>query len=164
LEHGKYLPMAGSLSESIPTRMGGQVTTQIPDPPRGHAETVLLVDDEAGIRYFAQALLEQHGYQVLAADSGKEALSLLAQRSSEIDVVITDMLMSFIDGATLTRAILKKWPDLPVLLASGGDANDFSDEWKGLKFCGHLQKPYTRHQLLSAVHDALSPATPEDRR
>lgn len=104
----------------------------------------------------ARLALEDHGYLVLVANSGATALALWAQHFSTIDLVITDMLMPSIDGATLTRAFRRKRPDLPVVLASGADSDDFADELKGLDFCGHLQKPYTRHRLLTAVHEALS--------
>jgi DNA-binding NtrC family response regulator len=121
---------------------------------------VLLVDDEADLAQFARLLLEEHGYRVLVVGSGAAALAALAKKSRQIDVVITDMLMSFIDGATLAKSIQKNWPHLPVILASGADPGDFADEWKGLEFCGRLQKPYTRQRLLLTVRQSLDEPRP----
>jgi CheY-like chemotaxis protein len=126
-----------------------------PLKPAQGGQTVLVVEDEERIGNMAQLFLELQGYRVLVANSGAAALAIFAEQPSEIDLLITDLLMPSIDGATLTRALRKKRRDLPVILASGVDAADFADELKGLKFSTHLQKPYTRHQLLAAVQKAF---------
>jgi DNA-binding response OmpR family regulator len=138
------------------SRKKTRAASPAPRKPSQGVETVLVVEDEERIGNMAQLFLELHGYHVLVANSGAAALAIWAERSSEIDLVITDMLMPSIDGATLTRALRKKRRDLPVILASGVDTGDFADELKGLEFCARLQKPYTRHQLLAAVHNALA--------
>jgi CheY-like chemotaxis protein len=120
------------------------------------AQTLLVVDDENDIAKMAQLFLELNGYRVLVADSGAAALELWAEQSSDIDLLVTDLVMPSIDGATLTRALRKRRPDLPVILATGADAGDFTEELKGLKFEAQLQKPYTRQQVLSAVRKALA--------
>lgn len=119
-------------------------------------KTVLIIDDEEQIGNMGKMFLELYDYRVLTANSGAAALALWAEQSSEIDLVITDLVMPSIDGATLTRAMRKKRPDVPVILATGADESDFTEELKGLKFSGHLQKPYTREQVLTAVRKAVA--------
>jgi CheY-like chemotaxis protein len=138
-------------------RAAGKKTggTKAPVAPKKKAKTVLVVDDEDHIGNMAKLFLELYGYQVLPANSGAAALALWAKRSSEIDLVITDLVMPSIDGATLIRALRKKRPDIPVILATGADAGDFTEELKGLKFVGQLQKPYTREKLLATVRKAV---------
>ena len=126
-----------------------------PGTSRRLAQTLLVVDDEDQIGKMAQLFLELNGYRVMVANSGAAALALWAEQFSKIELVITDLVMPSIDGATLTRALRRKRPDIPIILATGADAADFTDELKGLKFQGHLQKPYTRQQVLTAVRQAL---------
>ena len=126
-----------------------------PERPK-QIQTVLVVDDEEQIGNMGKMFLELNGYSVLTANSGAAALALWAEQSSEVDLVITDLVMPSIDGATLTRAMRKKRPDVPVILATGADERDFTEELKGLKFAGHLHKPYTRDQVLTAVRKALA--------
>ena len=74
-------------------------------PPRGQGELILVVDDEAAVREVMQRTLEKHGYRVLTAAEGAEALALFAQHRAEIKAVITDMMMPGMDGPTLVRAL-----------------------------------------------------------
>jgi two-component system cell cycle sensor histidine kinase/response regulator CckA len=136
-----------------------KTVSRAPRKPAEGAQTVLVVEDEERIGNMAQLFLELHGYRVLVANSGAAALAIWGEHAPEIALVITDMLMPSIDGATLTRALRKKRRDLPVILASGVDAGDFTEELKGIKFSAHLEKPYTRHQLLAAVEKALAGQT-----
>ena len=121
-------------SKIAPPRDGRKKTKAAAPKPRQPAkktQTVLVVEDEERIGNMAQLFLELQGYRVFVANSGAAALAIFAEQPSEIDLLITDLLMPSIDGATLTRALRKQKKDLPVILASGVDAQDFVDELKG---------------------------------
>ena len=79
--------------------------------------TILVVDDEKIPRMLRCLVLQKAGYRIVAADSGKEALRLLA--NGGIDLVLSDQMMPGMTGTELTRAIKTTSPDMPVILISG---------------------------------------------
>lgn len=121
-------------------------------PPVG-TETILLVEDESGVRSFARTVLVRHGYQVFGAESSEQALALLAGYSGAFDLLLTDVMMTGIDGGQLARRITRDRPNVRVLFMSGYP--DPSVE-NALPFeCELLEKPFTAHTLLSRVRDVL---------
>ena len=82
-------------------------------------ETVLLVEDDPGVRGLAQAVLERYGYHVVGAANGREALSLVKALRGEIDVMVTDVIMPNMRGPELALLVRELQPDLPVLYMSG---------------------------------------------
>ncbi len=122
--------------------------------PHGH-EVVLVVDDNFGVRETAARILRSLNYVVLEADSGSEALEILA-RTPKIDLLFTDVIMpGGIDGPMLARMATQDRPELAVLLTSGyvdatGDALHL-----GLSQWDMLAKPYRRQELAIRVRDAL---------
>ena len=123
-----------------------------PARPRGSGEVVLVVDDEAAIRKLVKRLLERHGYQVKLARDGAEAIAEFARHRETIDLVLTDMAMPVMNGASLIRALRELNPRVRVLGSSG-----FAPEL-GLTGAGHhfIHKPYTAETLLEAVREALA--------
>ena len=81
--------------------------------------TALVVDDEMLLRRTVQRLLERHGYRVLVAGGGVEALELWRRHSAEIDVLVTDVHMPGMSGAELTARLRLERSDLPVLFLTG---------------------------------------------
>ena len=79
---------------------------------------ILVVDDNAGVRTSARALLEAAGFQVVEAESGAAALRVL--RSEGADVVLTDIFLPDTDGIELSHALRRDSPDLPIVAMSGG--------------------------------------------
>ncbi len=124
-------------------------------PPSGHGETILVVDDEPAIREAAESLLVTCGYRVLVADDGISALVIFAQRSKEIDLVLTDMVMPFMDGLMLGRTLRKLKPEIRIILSSGRDANCTVNDRNPLRFEACLMKPYTREKLLTTLDEVL---------
>jgi two-component system, cell cycle sensor histidine kinase and response regulator CckA len=133
-----------------------------PGPPvRGHGELILLVDDECSVRSVTSATLTRHGYRVLTAAGGAEAVTILAQRAAEIRLVITDLHMPHLDGATVGRALRRLNPAAKVLVASGLSSSLGSrPDYNPAEFAdGFLQKPFTPGVLLGRVNELLqSPA------
>ncbi|HEX7518144.1 MAG TPA: response regulator, partial [Chthoniobacterales bacterium] len=143
----------------IPAVQGDDVAPETPslvDIPTGKGQTILVVDDEIGIREVAQAVLVKHGYKVMVAEDGPAALALLARHSSEIQVLLTDMVMPFMDGVTLVRTVRKMEPDIKVILSTGRDEDSRTADVAALHMNGCLTKPYTRETLLLILDHVLN--------
>ncbi len=127
--------------------------------PRGSGELLLLVDDEAANRDVTHATLARYGYRVLAASSGTEAVSLFIPRSDEIRLLITDLHMPNLDGASLSRILQRIKPGLKVLAISGLSSAPFDAATeKPEQFAAdYLAKPFKADALLLKVHKLLQP-------
>jgi len=140
-----YLPaVEGSVT---PQREEEQVAT-----PHGAGELVLVVDDEKSIRDITKETLESYGYRVLTVSDGTEAVALYAERKGEVDVVLTDMMMPYMDGPATIRALTKMDPEVTIIAMSGlgGGVKNHLPEDLGVR--ASLQKPYTAEQLLRTLH------------
>jgi PAS domain S-box-containing protein len=147
---------------NLPAAESDTATDQLAAPPflpRGSGELLLLVDDEATNRDVTHATLARYGYRVLAAASGTEGVSLFIPRSDEIRLLITDLHMPNLDGASLTRILQRIKPGLKVLAISGltsgpvGTATEKPDQFA----TDYLQKPFKPEALLLKVHKLLQP-------
>ena len=132
-----------------------------PAIPRGHSETVLVVDDDPGIRNLIRGLLIRHGYEALAAEDGTEAVAMIALRREGIQLVVTDVVMPFMDGVELVRALRKIAPELKVIAMSGMagvfEEGERAGELRKLNVQEFLPKPFAAARLLQAVHRVLHP-------
>ena len=146
-----YVPAGDSMS-----RMPALKTK--PESQRGHGELILVVDDEAAIREITRSTLEAAGYRVLTASDGTEAVALYAQRSGEIKVVITDIVMPYMDGIATIRALRKLNPLIDIIVSTGtGDKSRNTGGDRGVKAV--LSKPYTAETLLKTLAEVLRPST-----
>jgi CheY-like chemotaxis protein len=145
-----FLPAAPGHDCSFPTPLPADI-------PTGQGQTILVVDDEIAIREVAQAVLVKHGYRVLLAEDGPAALALLARHSGTVKVMLTDMVMPFMDGPTLVRTVRRMDPDIRVILSTGRDEDSRSADVAGLELEGCLTKPYTRETLLLLLDHVLNP-------
>jgi PAS domain S-box-containing protein len=123
--------------------------------PSGNGELVLVVDDEDAIRQITKGTLETFGYRVLTASDGTEAVALYAQNSGEVEAVITDMMMPFMDGPATIRALQKMNPRVKIIAASGLAAADKESEALALGVRMFLPKPYTAEKLLKALAEIV---------
>jgi CheY-like chemotaxis protein len=94
-----------------------------PELPAGHGEPILVVDDESAVREITKNTLEEYGYKVLTASDRTEAIALFAQHKEEIRVVLTDVMMPYMDGPAVIRAIRKLNPEANIIVSSGLKAN-----------------------------------------
>ena len=116
-----------------------------------------MVDDEPTIRGAARTVLEGHGYSVICACDGTEALALFATNATRTAAVITDLMMPFMDGLALIRALRRMQPSLAIAASTGlGEKPQFA-ELKTLGIHTLLNKPYGADTLLRATHELLSP-------
>jgi CheY-like chemotaxis protein len=115
-------------------------------------ETILLVDDDAGVLRLTERGLELFGYRVLAAQSAAEATALAAERGSEIALLITDVMMPGQRGTGLAKELVAEWPHLKVLFMSGYPGEDYAEVGRR---AAYLSKPFTMEELAGAARAAL---------
>jgi diguanylate cyclase (GGDEF)-like protein/PAS domain S-box-containing protein len=121
-------------------------------------ETILLVEDEKTVRELAARILQRHGYHVLAAADGREALELLARDQPHVDVLLTDVVMPVISGQELAKRIRASRPSLPVLFMSGYNEEAVLQDGGLVSGTAFLEKPFTPSFLLHRVREILSAA------
>jgi two-component system cell cycle sensor histidine kinase/response regulator CckA len=137
------------------------VATEEPERemPEGRGELILVVDDEANIRDVTEATLTRFGYRVVTAGDGTDALAAYAMKRDEIKLVLTDMAMPYMDGASLIRALKKITPDIKVIAMSGMISDGQSAELANLNVDTVIAKPFTAETLLKTLARVLgSPA------
>ncbi len=163
-QHGGFVELESevgvgtSVRVYIPLARDEQPLIELTPPPtglRGGQETILLVEDEDGLRRVAQRALEKVGYKVLTAADGLEALELYHQRSHEVDLIITDVVMPKLGGIALYRTLLQDGHAPRFLFTSGYAAEevmrgDLQDVELPL-----LQKPWTLADLTQRVREVL---------
>ena len=126
--------------------------------PSGH-ETILLVEDEEGVRRLARASLELEGYTVLAVDGSSAALEALATFPGPIDLLLTDVVMPGpLSSMAMVEKIVARRPAIRVLLTSGYPDQAMARHGPLDAAYGLLVKPFTSGQLLGAVRKALDGA------
>jgi CheY-like chemotaxis protein len=127
--------------------------------PKGKGETILFVEDADRLRKSSQAILESLGYRVLAAKNGREALALYemvcSEKDSEIDLVITDVVMPEMGGLELVQELKKLNPGLRILAITGYALKDEMEEIKETGILGTIQKPFEIDALAQAIRSAL---------
>ncbi len=122
-------------------------------PPKG-SETVLLVDDEDGVRKLVSAILQSHGYSVIEAANGPAALAAYEKNAHKIDMVLTDVVMPQMDGFELTDRLVEKNPAVRILFMSGYRDNPVGGP-DGRPQRPFLHKPFTPDVLLGKVREVL---------
>ncbi len=122
---------------------------------QGHG-TLLLVDDEAGIRTVARRMLEYLGFCVLTASDGRQALDTLRSHLSDVACVILDLTMPTMDGEETFREMRRLAPDLKVILSSGYNEQTVIQRWVGDGLAGFIQKPYELLTLERTLKKILS--------
>jgi len=122
------------------------------------SETILVVEDEPGIRALVQKILTRHGYEVLEAANGEEGLAVVRSRPGAIDLLITDVMMPGMGGPELVERLRGQGIDIKVLYLSGytDDPNIYAAKFPpGTAF---LPKPFTLAALVDKVRDILKSA------
>jgi CheY-like chemotaxis protein len=141
-----YLPYAGDRSSSD--------TAELPTATAGQGrETILLVEDDPGVREMSVEMLTLHGYEVLAADSGAAALAILANHAAPIALLLTDVVMPGMSGIDLAREAQRHRPDLRLLFMSG--YLDRAGRHAAAAGQAFIQKPFTPAELGRKVRTVL---------
>jgi two-component system, cell cycle sensor histidine kinase and response regulator CckA len=128
----------------------------VPDvDPRPGAETVLIVEDEPAVRQFATLVLKMHGYTVLEAGLGADAVRLVGEYTGPIHLLITDVSLPDTSGRVLAGQLGGTRPGLRVVYMSGYTADEFAEnegQDDGIVF---LKKPFAVAELARTVRAAL---------
>ncbi len=146
-----YLPRVDQ-----PESMGGRSNPESDDGLHG-SETVLVVEDEAGVRALMRKTLESYGYDVMDAADGLAACKLAESFAEPIDLLLTDLVMPRMSGLELARRIREDRPGIQILYTSGYTEGfvkqDRDRDELGSAF---IEKPFTRTSLARRVRDVLS--------
>jgi PAS domain S-box-containing protein len=149
-----YLPLEGG------SAAGGQAESRDATAGWAGTGTILVVDDEDGVRHFISKVLRSKGFTIVEAADGIEALE--AYHSAEVPprAIILDMSMPRMGGREVLEELRAVDPDLPILFTTGYDPKEAGLALRS-EATRFLQKPYRKAQLLSAVHELLAPSLKE---
>ena len=140
------LPVAGD-----DLTLAGGAETRVPDAVG--TETVLVVEDEEPVRHIARVALEARGYHVVAASTGAEGLALADD--TEVDLLLTDVVMPGMSGREVATALLAKYPSVKVLYMSGYFDDAHVRAQLAEAQASVLQKPFTPRALAAKVRQVL---------
>jgi two-component system cell cycle sensor histidine kinase/response regulator CckA len=119
--------------------------------------TILLVEDEEGLRSLNARGLRSRGYSVIEASNGVEALEALEERNGAVDLVVSDVVMPEMDGPTLLKMMRSRSPDLKIIFVSGYAEDAFEKSLPENQQFAFLPKPFTLSQLVAAVKETMTP-------
>jgi len=120
--------------------------------------TILLVEDEEGLRSLNARGLRSRGYSVIEASNGVEALEALEEKNGAVDLVVSDVVMPEMDGPTLLKTMRGKNPDLKIIFVSGYAEDAFEKSLPENQQFAFLPKPFTLSQLVAAVKETMAPS------
>jgi two-component system cell cycle sensor histidine kinase/response regulator CckA len=120
--------------------------------------TILLVEDEEGLRSLNARGLRSRGYSVIEASNGIEAMEALEQKNGGVDLVVSDVVMPEMDGPTLLKAMRDRNPDLKIIFVSGYAEDAFEKSLPENQQFAFLPKPFTLSQLVAAVKETMTPS------
>src|SRR6266536_4978185 len=130
--------------------------TKAPADLTGHG-TILLVEDEEGLRGLNARGLTSRGYTVLEAGNGIEAIEVIESRGGDVDLVVSDVVMPEMDGPTLAKELRTRNPNLKIIFVSGYAEDAFEKHMpEGSGTFHFLPKPFTLKQLVAAVKDTMA--------
>jgi DNA-binding NtrC family response regulator len=116
-------------------------------------ETILLVEDEDGVRHVLETMLKRHGYAVLSSESAADAMAKAERHTGVIDLLVTDVVMPGMNGRRMAERILAQRPEMRVLFVSG--YGEPTDAQSSVPF---LQKPFTTDELALKIREVLHTA------
>jgi two-component system, cell cycle sensor histidine kinase and response regulator CckA len=138
-------------------------TSAVKEAPKPRADltgqgTILLVEDEEGLRSLNARGLRSRGYSVIEASNGVEALEALEERNGAVDLVVSDVVMPEMDGPTLLKSMRGRNPDLKIIFVSGYAEDAFEKSLPENQQFAFLPKPFTLSQLVAAVKETMAPS------
>jgi PAS domain S-box-containing protein len=155
-----YLPRVASVGETAVAQLPAAADSRAAEPG---TETILVVEDEANLRYLARQFLEKQGYRVIEAADGAVAMQIAVAHEGVIHLLLTDVIMPGMNGRELAQRISEIRPNVKVLYMSGYTENVVGHN--GMLDAGVrlLQKPFNLRDLKSKVREVLDtgPTPPE---
>lgn len=167
--HGIVTDLGGVIDVATQTGVGTTFTIWLPatdetprllskpaaELPRGHGETVMVVDDEPALVAIAEETLTHLGYRPVGFDSGVAALQAFRADPGRFDLVLTDETMPNLTGTELTRQMRQLRPDIAIILMSGYSGTQMSERAQAAGAVDVLRKPLFRRDIAEAVARAL---------
>jgi len=159
----RHVPGADETVKQIPSTEAPAIAsamTAAEDAARAAADltghgTILLVEDEEGLRALNARGLTSRGYTVLEAGNGVEAIEVF-ERGQTVDLVVSDVVMPEMDGPTLLKELRQRNPDVKVIFVSGYAEEAFSKNLPSQEQYEFLAKPFTLKQLVSKVKETMA--------
>ncbi|MBV9078750.1 MAG: response regulator, partial [Methylobacteriaceae bacterium] len=143
----RYVPEPEPVAKAVEEKRASDTTGQ---------GTILLVEDEEAVRAVNARALAARGYTVLEAESGVEALRVLAEQDGPIDLVVSDVVMPEMDGPTLLGELRGRYPDLKVIFVSGYAEDAFAKHLPEGESFNFLAKPFSLKQLVETVKQVIA--------
>jgi CheY-like chemotaxis protein len=122
----------------------------------GGTETILLAEDDVEVRKITRSLLEEHGYRVIEAVDGEEALLKFRKHWEEVHLLLLDVIMPHKNGWEVYVDISRMRPDIKVIFSSGYSAEIIHQKGMLTEGINYLTKPHTRQLLLSKIREVLN--------
>ena len=122
--------------------------------------TILVIDDEPGIRDLLDTLLSRKGYDVILAESGQKGLEIF--RRARPDVVVLDLKMPGMDGLTVLQQVRSLNPNQPVIILTGAATPESEQQVRALGVTEYVEKQFSLHLLGDALKRELMHTTPFD--
>src|SRR5262249_38698171 len=149
----RHIPSAAEVAEAPALDTKGAEAKPMADLT-GHG-TILLVEDEEGLRGLNARGLTSRGYTVLQAGNGVEAIEVIESRGGNVDLVVSDVVMPEMDGPTLAKELRTRNPNLKIIFVSGYAEDAFEKNMpEGGQF-HFLPKPFTLKQLVATVKETM---------
>ncbi len=142
-------------AEGAPRSRSSRSTVPALASPAG---TVLLADDEPGVRTLGETMLESAGFEVVTVEDGRRAVEVVREIRNDVVCVILDLTMPVMDGEEAFHALREVRPDVPVILCSGYSEQELRDRFDGDVPAGFLQKPFTWDALRRLLARVLVPS------
>jgi PAS domain S-box-containing protein len=139
----------------FPRYVGTETPEPLRPPPAGGKETLLLVEDEAPVRDSVRRLLEWHGYTVIEARNGADALQIYNGNEHGIDLVLTDLMMPGMGGHELVEQLRARHPELRVVFMSGYADKPMTSNGSARRGTAYLEKPFTVELLMQRLREVL---------
>jgi hypothetical protein len=134
----------------VAVQTGDNAEAPVQNKAASGTETILLVEDQDGVRRVVETMLKRHGYHVLSFGSSKDALTAAEQHAGVIHLLITDMLMPGMGGHKMAECMAQSRPTMKVLYVSG-----FGDGSVSPEDAHFLQKPFSTEELATKVREML---------
>jgi CheY-like chemotaxis protein len=143
-----YLPRVDASPAEVPSQASAAME-------KG-SETILLVEDQAAVRALTKSVLEQHGYNVLEACDGDEAMAVAGPYPGEIHLLVSDVVLPGMNGKELSERLETMRSNLKVLFISGYTANVILHAGAPVGGVEFLRKPFSPDELAAKVREVLA--------
>jgi two-component system cell cycle sensor histidine kinase/response regulator CckA len=147
--------------QAEPQAVNGAGKDAAAEPPKPRADltgqgTILLVEDEDGLRSLNARGLRSRGYSVIEASNGVEAMEALEEKDGAVDLVVSDVVMPEMDGPTLLREMRKRNPNLKIIFVSGYAEEAFDKSLPENEQFAFLPKPFALSALVEKVKETMT--------